>query len=300
MSASPRGFRDATLRTTRGKPRYWLWPAWGFLCLVLVFLYLPLAVTILYSFSESELQVFPIESFSLKWYGALLDDAEIIGALVRSAQLALAVAGMSCVLGTMFALGLARRSFPGRFLLQALTAVPALLPGVVLGLGLALSFRSLGLEAGKLAIIIGHSSFATPIVMFVILQRLETLDPSLEQASYDLGAGRMRTFVRVTLPQIASALLGVALLAFTLSFDEIIVTFFLVGADPTLPLYVFTQLRFGFTPEINAIFALISGTALVVIFVATRLIRRPATIRVRRMSAMGEDDESVAMTAAGS
>jgi ABC-type spermidine/putrescine transport system permease subunit II len=111
--------------------------------------------------------------------------------------------------------------------------------------------------------------------MFIVLARLQTLDPALEQASYDLGAGQIKTFVKITLPQIASALLGAAVLGFTLSFDEIIVTFFLVGAEQTLPLYVYTQLRFGFTPEINAIFAFISATALLAIIIATRFISRP-------------------------
>jgi ABC-type spermidine/putrescine transport system permease subunit II len=150
--------------------------------------------------------------------------------------------------------------------------VPVVLPGVVLGISLLVVFRSIDLKPGFLAIVIGHATFVTPIIMFVVLTRLRTMDPALEHASMDLGAGRIRTFLNVTLPQLRVALLAGALLGFTISFDEIIVTFFLAGVDVTLPVYVWNQLRFGFTPEINAIFTLIGSASIVLIVAGTTLL----------------------------
>jgi ABC-type spermidine/putrescine transport system permease subunit II len=159
-------------------------------------------------------------------------------------------------------------------LVQALLAVPVVLPGVVLGISLLVVFREIGLQPGYWAIVIGHATFVTPIVMFVVLTRLRTMDPALEHASMDLGGGWARTFFYVTLPQIRVALLAAGLLAFTVSFDELLVTFFLAGVDITLPVYVWNQLRFGFTPEINAVFSLIGGFSIVVILIGATLLSR--------------------------
>jgi spermidine/putrescine transport system permease protein len=235
-------------------------------------LYAPLVMTTIFAFNDSTVQALPFHGFTTRWYGALFHDATIFDALKRSLFVAFTAVLLAAVVGTGFAFLFDRVRLRGAVLLQALIAIPALLPGMVLGLSLAIAFRFFGVQAGLTTVIIGHASFVTPVIMFVVLVRLKRLDPALEQASMDCGAGRIRTFLYVTLPQLRMALLGACLLGFTLSFDEIIVTFFLVGPSPTLPVYVWNQLRFGFTPEINAIFSLIGLFSFIVVIVATRLV----------------------------
>jgi ABC-type spermidine/putrescine transport system permease subunit II len=190
-----------------------------------------------------------------------------------SLKVTLLAVAVGVVFGTAFAL-LVHRVLGRRIrgAAQGLLAVPVVLPGVVLGISLLVVFRSIHLKPGFLAIVIGHATFVTPIIMFVILTRLRTMDPALEHASMDLGAGRIRTFLNVTLPQIRVALVAAALLGFTISFDEIIVTFFLAGVEVTLPVFVWNQLRFGFTPEINAIFTLIGTVSILLIVAGTTLL----------------------------
>jgi ABC-type spermidine/putrescine transport system permease subunit II len=145
---------------------------------------------------------------------------------------------------------------------------------MVLGLSLAITFDAFGVSLGMPAVMVGHATFVTPVVMLIVLSRLRRIDPTYRQASMDLGAGRIRTFWHITLPQIRTALVVACLLGFTLSFDEIIVTFFLAGPSPTLPVFVWNQIRFGFTPEINAIFSCIGVASFVIVVVATQILRR--------------------------
>jgi ABC-type spermidine/putrescine transport system permease subunit II len=255
-----------------------------------LFLYAPLLVIALFSFNDSETQTLPFEGFSTRWYDGMLENEALKEAAFYSLKVSLLAVAIGVVLGTAFALLVHRVLGPRtRGLVQGLLAVPVVLPGVVLGISLLVVFRTIKLDPGFLAIVIGHATFVTPIIMFVVLTRLRTMDPALEHASMDLGAGRIRTFLNVTLPQLRVALLAAALLGFTISFDEIIVTFFLAGVDVTLPVYVWNQLRFGFTPEINAIFTLI-GTASIVLIVAGTALLTAALRRAdspRRIGALG-------------
>jgi ABC-type spermidine/putrescine transport system permease subunit II len=158
--------------------------------------------------------------------------------------------------------------------MQGAVTIPFLLPGMVLGLSMAITFNAIGKSLGMLTVMLGHASFVTPVVMLIVLTRLRRIDPSYLQASMDLGAGRVRTFWHIVMPQIRTALLVACLLGFTLSFDEIIVTFFLAGPSPTLPVYVWNHIRFGFTPEINAIFSAIGVVSFVIVVVSTQILRR--------------------------
>jgi ABC-type spermidine/putrescine transport system permease subunit II len=246
--------------------------AWILFLLCYVFLYAPLVMTTIFSFNDSTVQALPFDGFTTRWYSALFHDATIFDALKRSVFVAAMAVLLGALVGTAFAFLFDRVRLRGASLLQGLIAIPMLLPGIVLGLSLAITFRFFGVQAGLPTVIIGHASFVTPLIMFIVLIRLKRLDPALEQASMDCGAGRVRTFLYVTFPQIRTTLLGACLLGFTLSFDEIIVTFFLVGPNPTLPVYVWNQLRFGFTPEINAIFSCIAMFSFVVVVLATRLV----------------------------
>ena len=252
-----------------------------------LFLYAPLLVIVLFSFNADKVQTLPFAGFSTRWYEALFNNDKLIDAAVYSFQVSGVAVLVGLVFGTAFALMVDRLLGPKtKGLVQALLAVPVVLPGVVLGISLLFVFREIGLQPGYWTIVIGHATFVTPIVMFVVLTRLRTMDPALEHASMDLGGNWIRTFVYVTLPQIRVALLAAALLAFTVSFDELLVTFFLAGVDITLPVYVWNQLRFGFTPEINAVFSIIGGLSIVAILVGvsllSRTLRRDATTNTAR------------------
>jgi ABC-type spermidine/putrescine transport system permease subunit II len=245
-----------------------------FLASLYLFLYAPLFVTALFSFNESTVQTWPMSGLTTHWYQELWANSAMKSAALFSFRISVVTVLIGSVFGTYFALLVNRYVKRGSGLLTAALAIPVVLPGVVLGISLVVVFRVASITPGFWTIVIGHATFVTPIIMFVVLTQLRTLDPSLEQASSDLGANRLQTFWHVTLPGIRIGLLAGALLAFTVSFDEIVVTFFLAGVDVTLPVFVWNQLRFGFTPEVNAIFTIIGVGSLVLIVLATTLIAR--------------------------
>ena len=259
--------------------RSWDWRkplAFAFAGVVYFFLYAPILVMAVFSFNEGSVQSLPLKGFSTIWYERLFNDTAMIDALFFSAKVSLIAVAISCVAGTAFSLLFARVRMRGLPILQALIALPFVMPGMVLGISLLLSLREIGIEPGLLAIVIGHVTFITPIIIFVVTQRLRALDPTLEQASKDLGAGPIRTFVNVIFPSIRTSLIAAALLGFTVSFDEIIVTFFLSGAEPTLPVHIWTLLRQGFSPAINAVLTLIAVFSVALITIATITIQRAA------------------------
>jgi ABC-type spermidine/putrescine transport system permease subunit II len=253
---------------------------------VYLFLYAPPIVTALFSFNSSSIQTLPFRRATLGWYRALLNDPQMQTAIYYSLKVALSTVVIAAVFGVAFALVIQRVKFPGRTIFQALLASPLVTPGMVLGISLLVVFHSISVAPGFLTIVVGHASFVTPLVTFIVLQRLRTADPTLEQASMDSGAGPLRTFWHVTLPGIRVPLIAACLLGFTLSMDEITVTFFLAGIQGTLPVYVWGLLRFGFTPEVNAAFTIIGGGSLLLIVLATALLAgwsfRPSRRRARR------------------
>jgi ABC-type spermidine/putrescine transport system permease subunit II len=235
---------------------------------VYVFLYAPMIITALFSVNDSRIQTLPYGGFTTKWYTALFADE----AMVNAIEYSLKVAFVAVIISACAALGLSlilhRMRLRGRAVIQALLASPLVAPGMVLGISLLVVFHEAKIEPGFWTIVAGHVSFITPLIMFILLQRLKTSDPSLEQASMDCGAGSLRTFWHVTLPGVRVPLIAGCLLGFTLSMDEIAVTFFLAGTEPTLPVYVWGLLRFGFTPEVNAAFTLIAGGSLLLLGIA--------------------------------
>jgi ABC-type spermidine/putrescine transport system permease subunit II len=241
-----------------------------------VFMYVPLVVTVVFSFSKSKVETLPWTGFSTRWYSTLTEDADIQEAIVFSFKVAAAAVLLAVLVGTACALAVELMPRRLRAVFLGLAALPLVMPGVVLGLSLLATFRAIGLDPGLLSISIGHSTFLMPIVLFVVLNRLRQLDPSLAQASADCGAGALRTFWHVTLPSIRVAILAAALLAFTLSFDEVATTFFLSGSEVTLPVFVWNLLRFGFTPEVNAVFSIIAVLSVAAILTASRLLSRQA------------------------
>jgi spermidine/putrescine transport system permease protein len=238
------------------------------------FLYAPVAVLILLSFNESGLPTV-WSGFSTKWYGALAGNAEILGAAWNTLVVALAATALSTVLGTMLAFGLERRVRRARGL-EALAFAPMIIPDVVLAVSLLSFFSWLEVRLGLHTIVVSHVVFDLAFVSAVVRARLRGFDWSMVEASRDLGASPLTTFFRVTLPQIAPGVAAGALLAFTLSVDEFIIAFFTAGAgrsSVTLPMQIYSMIRFGVTPEINALATLVMAVSALALLVSARMNR---------------------------
>ena len=238
-------------------------PVW-MLSLGFAFLYLPMLLLIFYSFNASD-RVNVWAGFSVRWYIELFRDEQIIAAALRSLRIAFFSATAAVVLGTLAAVILTRlRRFPGRTLFGGLVSAPLVMPEVITGLSLLLLFISMGnwlgwpQQRGMLTIWIAHVTFCMAYVAVVVSARLSDLDRSLEEAAMDLGANRIRTFVAITLPLVAPALVAGWLLAFTLSLDDLVIASFVSGpSSTTLPMAIFSSVRMGVSPKINALAALL-------------------------------------------
>ncbi|OWV74529.1 ABC transporter permease [Rhizobium sp. R634] len=235
----------------------------------IVYLYAPLAIIVLFSFNSVNLQIFPLQGLTLHWYQELLQDQSLLEAARRSVIVALCVVTMSVMLGTIFALIIHYARLKGARFFELAFALPIATPGVVLGIEMVLGTEIFSIPSGVARIVIGQMSFVMPVTMLLLLVRLRRLDPSLMEASLDLGANRWQSFVHVLFPMIRGTIVAGAFLGLTLSADDVMVTLFLSGGAPTLPIWVFNQLRFGFTPSVNAIFSLLLFACLLVVGFAT-------------------------------
>jgi len=240
--------------------------------LVYLFLYTPIAVLIALSFNDSRYALV-WQGFTTKWYEALfsgetvarVDPGTALTALQHSLEIALVTVLISTVFGTMLAFALDRYSFPGKRLFMGVIYMPIIIPSIVMGISLLLFFNIVGISLGIGTAIIGHVAFDISFVAVVVAARLETFDSTLEEAAQDLGANRIETFRYVTLPAIKPGVIAGALLAFALSFDDFVVTFFIIGNQNTLPIFFFSMVRQGITPGVNVVAALIIiGTMAVV------------------------------------
>ncbi len=276
--------------TTLGRLRSTL--GWVGFLVVYVFLYAPLATITVFAFNDSTVQALPWSGFTGRWFAEMLTDGPLLAAVRFGLTVSLSVVLAAAVVGTFFAVVLNQRSGRGPQLLTAAVVLPAIVPGLILGLSLAITFRMMGILPGYWTVVVGHLTFTVPIVTLVVLTRLRRLDPTLVQASMDLGAGPWRTFWHVTLPQIRTSVFAAALLTLTLSFDEVIVTFFLVGTQQTLPLFIWAQTRFGFTPEVNAVVTVIGLVSVILIVIATRVIERQVDPYERVGHRKSSEDES--------
>lgn len=243
---------------------------------VMAFLYLPIAVLVLYSFNASRVNV-TWAGFTLDWYRQLALNGPLKQAAFNSLVVALATTVISVVLGTGGAWLLHRHRFPGARLIETLIAVPMVMPEILLGISLLVLFATAGVDLGFATVIIGHVTFSFPFVLVAVQARLRGMDPSLEEAALDLGATPWRAFRLVILPYLRPAIAAGGLMAFTLSWDELIVTFFTAdAASATLPLRIFGLAKVGLNPMLNALSALfVIATAAFVIFSA-RLRRETA------------------------
>ncbi len=234
---------------------------------IFLFLYLPIFILVLYSFNANE-AVSVWTGFSLRWYTSLLEDTAILSALQVSLWVALWSTVISTVLGTLAALVLERYRFWGKLTFDAVLYLPIIIPDIVMALSTLLFFVMFNVPLSRNTILIAHVAFNISFVAVVIRARLAEMDVRLEEAAADLGADEWTTFRRITLPLLMPGILSAALLAFTLSLDEFVISFFLSGpGSTTLPVRVYSMLKFGISPEINAISALmlVGSTCLVVL-----------------------------------
>jgi spermidine/putrescine transport system permease protein len=239
--------------------------------LTFAFLYLPIVVVVVISFNDSS-NLFVWKGFTLDWYGVLFSDQAILQGLVNTLIVATGSTVIACVLGTLLAVGIQRHTRGG--LIRAFALAPALLPDLLLGIGILSVFSLLGFTLGLYSVLLSHAAFSIAFVTAIVLARLSQLDPSLEEASRDLGAGPVRTFTRVTLPQLAPGIVAGALLSFTLSIDEFVIAFFTSApTTPTLPIVIYSMVRFGVTPEINALATVLLFVSVVAVLGAQRLTR---------------------------
>ena len=230
--------------------------------LVYAFLYAPILVLVVFSFNSDRRNA-AWKGFTLHWYQALWTDETVRRALSNSLQVGLGATLVATVLGTMAALALSRYRFPGRSLVGGLVFLPLVVPEIVMGISILSLYLALHQRLSLLTVMLAHIAFCISYVTITVRARLAGMDPSLEEAAADLGASPWETFRLVTLPQILPAVVSGALLSFTLSFDDFVITFFTAGVGAgTLPLAIHSMLKFGVTPEINALSTLMLATTL--------------------------------------
>ena len=239
--------------------------------LVYAFLYLPIIVLVVYSFNGSGVGGFPPAGWTFDWYAQLLSDGPLWDSVLNSLIVALIAVAISLGLGLPAAMALDRADFPGKAAFRRLVLLPLILPGIITGLSLLTLFVGVHMKLSLVTITLGHGTALISVATTEIFAGLQKLDRAQEEASLDLGANQWRTFWRVTLPNLKVSLIAAGLLIFTLSLDEIAVSFFLIGRDNTLPLEIWSRLRRGITPEINAISTLILLFSIATILVWYRL-----------------------------
>ena len=232
-----------------------------------IFLYLPIVILVIYSFNENQV-VGVWSGFSTRWYAELMRDEAVASALVNSLWVAFWSTVVSTVLGTLIALSLERFQYRGKLTLDAVLYLPVIIPDIVMALSTLLFFVIASVALSRYTILIAHVAFNISFVAIVVRARLADLDANLEEAAADLGANEWTTFRRVTLPLLMPGIVAGALLAFTLSLDDFVITFFVSGpGSTTLPVRVYSMIKFGVTPEVNAVSTLmfVGSTLLVVI-----------------------------------
>ncbi len=246
---------------------------WAAMAMCAAFLYLPILVVVGMSFNDGG-SAFSWDGFSFRWYSELAGDNRLRSALVTSLIVGAGATTIATVLGTLLAVGLVRHSRSK--LLEASAMAPAILPDLLLAIGLLSFYYAASIPKSALTILLAHAAFGTAFVVAVVRARLAGMDLAEEEASRDLGAGPVTTFIRITVPAIAPAIVAGALLVFTLSLDEFVIAFFTAGpTTQTLPIAVYSMVRVGVTPEINALATVLVAISIAVVISAARMVRRP-------------------------
>lgn len=224
--------------------------------LVFLFLYLPIIVLIVFSFNDTKLNIL-FEGFTLKWYTELFQNRTLLEAFKNTIVVAVISTIVSTIIGTISAFGLSRYDFKGKKLINSLLYIPIVMPDIVIGISLLAIYTLLRFNLGMFTLIIAHIAFSIPYVLVSVRSTLEGMNPYLEEASSDLGANALQTFFRVTLPSIAPGIFSGALLVFTLSMDDVVISYFTAGPDAvTLPQYIYSMIKSGISPDVNALFSL--------------------------------------------
>jgi spermidine/putrescine transport system permease protein len=251
-----------------------------FFFLVVVFLYAPIVILLIFSFNNSAVPTFPLSGFTLHWYHQFLTNSDLRGALETSAIIAALSSLGAVVLGVLASIALTRRRFRVRAAVSALLLSPLVIPYVVFGISLLLLFHQLGVPRSILTVVIGHVVISLPYTILVLVPRLDQVDVSLEEAAFDLGASRLRTFRSITFPLILPAVVSAFLIAFTTSFDEYAVASFVVGPRVTFPIYLYSALRFpSQLPQVIAVAVVVLVLSLLVV-VGAEVGRRVAERRL--------------------
>ena len=252
-------------RSTKNEKRSPVLAAYALL--VFAFLYLPIVVLIVYSFNRDGVGGFPPKHLTLRWYQLLFNDAAIWDSVLNSLLVAVATVVFSLIFGLLAALALDRATFPGKSVFRRLVLLPLILPGIITGISLLMFAVFAGFQLSLITVFLGMGTALISVATTELFAGLQKIDRAQEEASLDLGATPWQTFWRVTLPNLKLSLIAAGLLIFTLSMDEIAVTFFLIGRDNTLPLEIWARLRRGITPEINAISTLIFAVSVILILI---------------------------------
>jgi putative spermidine/putrescine transport system permease protein len=247
---------------------------------VVLFLWLPLGIILVYAFNTSNIQSWPIPGVTLRWFRVAWNDPDARDALMLSLKAALAATAVALVLGTLAAVAISRFQFFGREIFSFLLVLPIALPGVITGIALSSFYTFWGVNFSLWTIVVGHATFCVVIVYNNVLARLRRTSPSLVEASMDLGADGWQTFRFVTFPVLSTALISGALLAFALSFDEVIVTLFTAGAQNTLPIWILGKIRLGQQlPEVNAVVFVVVVLTIIPVVISQRLTQESGILR---------------------
>jgi len=256
------------------------WILRAFFAFVVVFLYAPMVILLIFSFNDASLPTFPLSGFTLHWYHEFLTNSELKSSLKTSAIVAALSSVGAVLLGIVSAIALVRHRFRGTGPVSALLLSPLVIPYVVFGLALLLLFHTAGVQRSIYTIVIGHIVITLPYTILVLMPRLQQIDVSLEEAAYDLGASRFRAFRSVTFPLLLPAVVSAYLIAFTTSFDEYAVASFVVGTQQTFPIYLYSALRFpNNLPQVIAVAVVVISVSLLVV-VGAEIGRRVAERRL--------------------
>lgn len=262
----------------------------GWAALIYVFLFAPIVLLVAFSFNANQYGTFPFTGWTTHWYGQVFGNYQIRDALTTTLKVAFQVTVISTIVGTAAAFPLVRSRLPFRSAVRIGMTLPIMIPGLLIGVSLLILFTSVfQFQLSPQTAVIGQAVYTTPFVLLLVAARLQGFDPALERAASDLGANIYKRLRHVVLPLIMPAVFAGALFAFTLSLDEFIITLFLIGGHNTLPIYIYTQVKFGITPEVNALASLLLLASLVLIGLAFLLPpaarRARQALRVRRATA---------------
>ena len=252
------------------------------LWLVFIFLFLPIIVLIVFSFNTSSLNIM-FEGFTLRWYSELFKNPMLLESLWNTLLVAIISTVISTIIGTISAYGLKKFDFPFKKFINELLYIPIVIPEIVLGISLLCIYALLRIELGMFTLILSHVAFSIPFVIINVNSVLDTMNPNLEEAASDLGASKMRTFFEIVLPTLIPGIFSGAQLAFTLSLDDVVISYFTAGPESnTLPLQVLSMIKTGVTPDVNALITILLSIIIVTLFISMsfslRKIRKEAKI----------------------